>query len=112
MIFVEMLARYLSVLASNWPWALLGASVATMLAIPRVWRKANDLSPLAYRALLLVLVLSSVALATHLAWVCDDAFISFRYAANLAHGRGLVWNPGERVEGYTNFLWEIGRAHV
>jgi len=102
-----MLARYLSVLASNWPWALLGASVATMLAVPRVWRKANDLSPLAYRALLLVLVLSSVALATHLAWVCDDAFISFRYAANLAHGRGLVWNPGERVEGYTNFLWVV-----
>lgn len=35
----------------------------------------------------------------------DDAFISFRYARNLAEGNGLVFNPGERVEGYTNFLW-------
>jgi arabinofuranosyltransferase len=37
----------------------------------------------------------------------DDAFISFRYAANLVAGHGLVFNPGERVEGYTNFLWTI-----
>src|SRR6202035_1235689 len=37
----------------------------------------------------------------------DDAFISFRYAANLAAGKRLVWNPGERVEGYTNFLWTL-----
>jgi arabinofuranosyltransferase len=35
----------------------------------------------------------------------DDAFISFRYAENFANGHGLVFNPGERVEGYTNFLW-------
>jgi hypothetical protein len=35
----------------------------------------------------------------------DDAFISFRYADNLASGHGLVFNPGERVEGYSNFLW-------
>jgi len=37
----------------------------------------------------------------------DDAFISFRYAHNLAQGQGLVFNPGERVEGYTNFLWTM-----
>lgn len=37
----------------------------------------------------------------------DDAFISFRYARNLATGAGLVWNVGERVEGYTNFLWTL-----
>jgi hypothetical protein len=35
----------------------------------------------------------------------DDAMISMRYAYNLAHGDGLVWNPGERVEGITNPLW-------
>jgi hypothetical protein len=34
----------------------------------------------------------------------DDAFISLRYAANWAAGRGLCFNPGERVEGYSNFL--------
>jgi hypothetical protein len=35
----------------------------------------------------------------------DDAMISMRYAYNLAHGNGLVWNVGERVEGITNPLW-------
>jgi hypothetical protein len=34
----------------------------------------------------------------------DDAMISMRYAWNATHGSGLVWNPGERVEGYTNLL--------
>ncbi len=38
-------------------------------------------------------------------YTVDDAFISFRYAENWVEGRGLVFNPGERVEGYTNFLW-------
>ena len=37
----------------------------------------------------------------------DDAFISFRYARNLIRGEGLVMNPGERVEGFTNFLWTV-----
>ena len=40
-------------------------------------------------------------------FLSDDAFISFRYASNLHSGHGLVWNIGERVEGYTNFLWVI-----
>lgn len=43
-------------------------------------------------------------------FLCDDAFISFRYARHLAEGEGLVWNPGERVEGYTNFLWVLAMA--
>lgn len=37
----------------------------------------------------------------------DDAFIAFRYARNFAEGHGLVFNLGERVEGYTNFLWTL-----
>jgi len=40
-------------------------------------------------------------------WQMDDAFISYRYAWNLLHGNGLVYNPGEPVEGYTNFLWTL-----
>lgn len=41
----------------------------------------------------------------------DDAMISMRYARNLAHGVGLIWNPGEApVEGYTNFLWTVWMA--
>ena len=37
----------------------------------------------------------------------DDAFISFRYAQNLVQGHGLVFNPGEAVEGYTNLSWTL-----
>lgn len=37
----------------------------------------------------------------------DDAFISYRYARNLADGHGLVFNVGERVEGFTNLLWTL-----
>ena len=39
--------------------------------------------------------------------VVDDAFIFFRYADNLVHGDGLTFNPGERLEGYTSFLWTL-----
>ncbi|MFH1739986.1 MAG: hypothetical protein ABIH23_13330 [bacterium] len=35
----------------------------------------------------------------------DDAYISMRYARNWADGIGPFFNPDERVEGYTNFLW-------
>jgi hypothetical protein len=45
--------------------------------------------------------------AAQLAWVCDDAFVSFRYAEHLIRGEGLVFNLGERVEGYTNPLWTV-----
>jgi len=39
-------------------------------------------------------------------FVVDDAFISYRFARNLADGFGLAWNPGgDRCEGYTNFLY-------
>ena len=32
----------------------------------------------------------------------DDAMISLRYARHLVEGQGLVWNPGERVQGISN----------
>jgi hypothetical protein len=37
----------------------------------------------------------------------DDAFIVYRYARNFAQGAGFVFNPGERVEGVTCFLWTV-----
>ncbi len=44
--------------------------------------------------------------------LADDAMISMRYAYFLAHGQGLVWNPGPRVEGFTNFGWTLVMAAV
>ena len=40
-------------------------------------------------------------------YLIDDTFISMRYAKNLVDGHGLVYNQGDMVEGYTNFLWVI-----
>src|SRR5436305_2434405 len=63
------------------------------------------------RALVLGLVgIAAVILIAHsLVWnfVTDDAFISFVYSRNLARHGQLVFNLGERVEGYTNFLWTL-----
>lgn len=39
--------------------------------------------------------------------ICDDAYISLVYAYNLFSGNGFVYNSGEVVEGYTNFLWVL-----
>ncbi len=37
--------------------------------------------------------------------VTDDAYISFRYVERWVEGQGLTFNPGERVEGFSNPLW-------
>ncbi|KTD50325.1 protein LphB [Legionella quinlivanii] len=39
-------------------------------------------------------------------FVTDDAFISWRYAEQLAQGNGLLWTANKLpVEGYSNFTW-------
>ena len=54
-------------------------------------------------ALILLLQLVQFAPAT-----MDDSYISYRYAQNLYHGNGLVYNALEpAVEGYSNFLWTV-----
>ena len=73
---------------------------------------ASGLAWLRARPVLAVVLLGTLGLLLAHAWfyrfLTDDAFISFRYARNLSHGAGLVFNPGqERVEGYTNFLWVL-----
>ncbi|UCE01320.1 MAG: hypothetical protein JSW67_08415 [Candidatus Latescibacterota bacterium] len=51
-------------------------------------------------------------LASARAWVNDDAFITFRYAHNVAAGHGIVWNVVEpqRVEGSTSLAWTLLNA--
>ena len=53
-----------------------------------------------------------LGLAARFWFVCDDAFISFRYARHLVEGHGLVYNTSESppVEGYTNFAWVLWTA--
>ena len=69
-------------------------------------------------ALLLVVVFCAFHAATGYssddlsasAWGLDDAYINYRYARNLSDGTGLVYNPGEQVEGYSSLLYTLGLA--
>jgi arabinofuranosyltransferase len=67
----------------------------------------SDRRSVAPRVTLALLLLLAALHAWERAFLIDDAFISFRYARNLVEGHGLVYNVGERVEGYTNFLWTL-----
>jgi arabinofuranosyltransferase len=68
---------------------------------------AADRRPL---GLLLLTIVASAAYSLFVVaqrfWL-DDSFITFRYFRNLFEGTGLVFNAGEQVEGYTNFLWGV-----
>ncbi|MCR9248613.1 MAG: EF-hand domain-containing protein [bacterium] len=66
---------------------------------------------------LLPFAIGAVALLVSwsLTWfLCDDAFIAFRYVGNFVDGHGLVWNPEPfaPVEGYSCFLWVVLLAGV
>jgi arabinofuranosyltransferase len=83
-------------------WATQAISVAALVG---VWRFRGRFGV----ALVLACAIAILILHGYFFWdyTADDAFISFRYSLNFAHGNGLVWNPGERVEGYSNFLWVL-----
>jgi hypothetical protein len=55
-------------------------------------------------ALFFVFRFSSVFDGVRYYTLFDDSMISMRYAKNLANGLGMVWNAGERVEGFSNPL--------
>ena len=62
-----------------------------------------------YRACLLAIVLGYLVLVNHFWFTTDDAYITFRYARNLAEGWGPRFNVGAHapIEGYSNFLWML-----
>lgn len=57
------------------------------------------------RVLAGVLALAALGLVMKDAWVCDDAYITFRHVDHLWLGHGLEWNVGERVLGSTHPFW-------
>ncbi|MBL8751789.1 MAG: hypothetical protein JNK15_00705 [Planctomycetes bacterium] len=69
---------------------------------------ARELPRWAHGLALVAIAALLVAGGRGLAFLCDDAFIHFRYAANAYAGHGLVWNaaPFTPVEGY-GFLWVV-----
>lgn len=97
-------SRCWAALGPEAPWIVVAIAlfvvVASHLQRPRTGQRTA-------RVAVAVAVGAGLAWALHLGWVADDAFISFRYARNWVNGLGLVFNAGERVEGYTNFLWLV-----
>jgi arabinofuranosyltransferase len=47
-----------------------------------------------------------------LGYTQDDVYITYTYSRNLAEGHGLVFNPGEYVQGTTTPLWALTMAGV
>jgi arabinofuranosyltransferase len=94
-------------------------------SLDRKWISANDrqfqlaiivastFGPMPPRRLLPLILAASAVLLGFARWFdfqCDDAFIAFRYAENwVKHGQ-IVYNLGERVEGYTSFTWVLSLA--
>jgi len=59
-----------------------------------------------YWPMLLAILIFSY-FAYKLSFIQDDAYITYRFVANFLNGDGLVYNIGERIEGFTNFGWTI-----
>jgi arabinofuranosyltransferase len=101
---VEITQRYAQLIAPRLPAVLLLAAFGPLV----VWlvRRAAAAG--------WVLLVSALAAGLWFAWgqraLVDDAFITFRYTENLVNGFGAVYNPGEWVQGYTNFLWMVWLA--
>ena len=71
---------------------------------------ASALAPAAHsvrwgRGVLVLLLVLLGAAIVRLAWLGDDAFITFRCVENFVAGRGPVWNADERVQAFTHPLW-------
>jgi len=80
---------------SFWRWCLLSILfVFGSILFYLVLKTSNDIAGTRYFAL------------------PDDGMISMRFARNLASGLGLVWNQGERVQGFTNPAWTLIMAVV
>ncbi|MFE0022079.1 hypothetical protein [Amycolatopsis sp. NPDC059021] len=87
-------------------YAVVGAWLLLAALIVTTWGRIATVP--GWRGFVLTLVLGFSLLHQLLfATITEDAFIAFRYAANIADGNGPVFNAGERVEGYANFLWLV-----
>ena len=66
---------------------------------------AKPINTTLFIAVSLLAIIVSIVYSYKLKWLGDDIFIALRYVQNLLAGNGLVYNKGERVEGFTDFFW-------
>ena len=74
-------------------------------------KKLLSFSSTAYAIAALAIVVRCLV-AWHSRFTSEDFLITLRYAENLAHGQGLVFNPGERVLGTTTPLYTLFLAAI
>ncbi|MDD5367649.1 MAG: hypothetical protein PHQ40_01075 [Anaerolineaceae bacterium] len=67
--------------------------------------KLSELKPLA--PYLIACAAACGLLFFYRSWSYDDPYITYRYAFNLLHGNGFVYNPGERILSTTTPLFAI-----
>jgi hypothetical protein len=102
---LRVISRYLEAWSEQTFWVLL--ALAFFFVARSVWLLRPLASVRTGQVAAACIAAIAVGWALHLGWVADDAFISFRYVRNWVEGSGLVFNAGQRVEGYTNFLWVV-----
>jgi arabinofuranosyltransferase len=91
--------------AGNAPMGGATPAPAATPAPPAAAPATRELAP-GEPALLALAILLSAAMAAAIYLPLDeDAFIYYRYALNWAGGRGLAFNPGDPVEGWSSPLW-------
>ena len=88
------------------------ARPASTPELPRLLPARRDLFALQgpYLIPLALLIASRLLMLVLTPASSEDAFITFRYARNLATGQGLVYNAGEHVMGFTSPLWTVWNA--
>ena len=56
---------------------------------------------------LVAMLMARLVMSYMIPEAAEDAYITFRYARFFAEGHGLVFNPGQRVMGFTSPLWTV-----
>ena len=81
------------------------AVASSMVGVPGGWKGRRAVPDFLFSVLALVLVLTFGRVYS--GFVQDDAYITYRYARNLAAGDGFVYNPGEPVLGTSTPLYAL-----
>lgn len=92
---------------ARWLGERVGWAALALVVLAGVRRRLGERLHVRDELLASAVIVAAFAAAAGYAWTCDDATISLRYAHNLAQGHGLVFNLGERVQGFTNPLWTL-----
>ncbi|MGD0707348.1 MAG: hypothetical protein ABSA51_02725 [Anaerolineaceae bacterium] len=81
---------------------------SSSIIIESIRSKSRRLSPEAWMGILIVLALAArAAWLLYTRYTSDDAFITFRYAHQIALGNGFIYNLGEKLDGTTSPLYAL-----